>query len=638
MLMPYLSSVDVVKSIEPLEHIEYQRDQQQEHYAMPALVQLEHEDQVFYDIIKQENITTRYQPIVDLKNGSVIGYEALSRGPIDSIYYSPLALIDKAHELDMVWELEMLFRQKALENIDFLEKSQYLFVNVDPDIIKTNDFKSGLTRAYLDKIGRKETNIVFEITERTAIKDYEVFQEILDNYRKQGYQIAIDDVGAGYSGLKSITEIRPHYIKIDMDLIRNIDKDAFKQALIKAFVETSTTTNITIIAEGIETKEELKTLIMLGVHAGQGYFLQQPKAEYEPIDDFVIQKIDDYNHISYNVNQFSQAYHYISNLVYTPDETTFESMTSCETIRNFMEKDNVKRICICDHDQPVGIVMKHNLDSFMSGKYGYAVFSNRPISKIMNRKPLIVDFYTPINVVAKMAMGRADDEIFDDVIVTKAMHFYGLVSMKDIFEYTLLFEKNNAKEQNPLTGLPGNPIINRVLTDIITSRSHSCVLYIDINEFKIYNDVYGFEKGDIMIKALADMIKTEVSAVFPHSAFVGHIGGDDFLVVCNGSTEMFHSLSERILLRFSLEREKFFSKEHNNHKKIVSEDRFGVTRTFHLTSLSISGVFGDLSNFETSEMLSEKLAKLKKIVKKKGGNNRALLPCEGAEGSCAMTL
>merc|ERR1711879_721680 len=97
----------------------------------------------------------------------------------------------------------------------------------------------------------------------------------------------------------------------------------------------------------------------------------------------------------------------------------------------------------------------------------------------------------------------------------------------------------------------------------------SCVLYIDINEFKIYNDVYGFEKGDIMIKALADMIKSEVNAVFPHSAFVGHIGGDDFLVVCNGSTEMFHSLAERILLRFSLECEQFFSEEHNNHKKIV---------------------------------------------------------------------
>jgi len=626
--MAYLIADDAMENGVTLKNLPVEKRQSTKGFCVPTLVETRLENQMFYDIMEQENITTRYQPIVDLKTGSVLGYEALSRGPIDSIYYSPLTLIDKAHDLNMVWELEMLFRQKALENIDFLEKSQYLFVNVDPDVIKSDDFESGLTRAYLDKIGRRETNIVFEITERTAIEDYEVFHEVLENYRKQGYQIAIDDVGAGYSGLKSITEIRPHFIKIDMDLIRNIDKDAFKQALIKAFVETSTTTNITIIAEGIETKEELKTLIMLGVHAGQGYFLQQPKAEYEPIDPFVIKKIDDYNHISYNVNQFSQSYHYISNLVNVPSERTFESMTSCETIRNFMEKDSIKRICICDHDQPVGIVMKHNLDSFMSGKYGYAVFSNRPISKIMNRKPLIVDFYTPINVVAKMAMGRVDDEIFDDVIVTKAMHFYGLVSMKDIFEYTLLFEKNNAKEQNPLTGLPGNPIINRVLADIITYDSHSCVLYIDINEFKIYNDVYGFEKGDIMIKALADMIKSEVSAVFPHSAFVGHIGGDDFLVVCNGSTDMFHSLSERILLRFSLECEQFFSKEHNKHKKIVSEDRFGVTRTFNLTSLSISGVYGDLSCFETSDILSEQLAKLKKIVKKRGENYKELLACE----------
>ncbi|MDK2868648.1 MAG: hypothetical protein PWP38_2963 [Clostridiales bacterium] len=593
----------------------------------PPLGDCESDALTFQQILEQGNISTRYQPIVNLKSGDIIGYEALSRGPMDSEFYSPLALIDKAHELGLVWELEMLFRQRALEHINALQADQYMFINVDPDVINTHEFKSGLTREYLDFIGGKETNIVFEITERTAITDYEMFQRVLENYRKQGYQIAIDDVGAGYSGLRSITEIRPNFIKIDMDLIRNIDKDFFKQALIKAFVETATTTNITIIAEGIETKEELKTLILLGVHAGQGFLLQQPQLLFTGISSAIKQKIYDYNHISFNLNQFSQAYHYISNLVNVPKETTFESMTSCETIRNYMEKECLRRVCICDHEQPVGIVMKHNLDATMSGKYGYAVFSNRPIERIMNRKPLVVDYYTPINVVAKLAMGRCDDEIFDDVVVTQSSQFFGLVSMKNIFEYTLMYEKNSAKEQNPLTGLPGNTIINRVLTDLVSSESQACVMYVDINEFKIYNDVYGFEKGDVMIKSLAEMIKSEAGQVFPQTAFVGHIGGDDFLVVCSGSEVSYEMLANRIINRFSGERSAFFSSEHNAHHQIVSEDRYGITRTFSLTSLSISGIFGDLSSYKSSDRLSEALAKLKKIVKKKGESASIFINC-----------
>lgn len=574
----------------------------------------------FIGILERGEISTRYQPIINLTSGDIIGYEALSRGPRDSDFYSPLALIEMAHQLGMVWELEMLFRQKALENIKTLQDDQYMFVNVDPDVIKTQAFKSGLTSEYLEEIGARETSIVFEITERTAITDYEMFQKVLENYRKQGYLIAIDDVGAGYSGLKSITEIRPHFIKLDMDLIRNIDKDFFKQALIKAFVETATTTNIKLIAEGIETKEELKTLILLGVTGGQGYYLQQPQTSFSDIPPEVKRKIYDYNHISVNLNQYSQAYHYISNLVNRQDERTFESITSCEFIRTYMEKGPRRSVCICDHDHPVGIVMKHNIDATMSGKYGYAVFSNRPISKIMNKQPLLVDHFTPINVVAKLAMGRSDDELFDDVIVTKGSRFFGMVSMKDIFEYTLMYEKNSAKEQNPLTGLPGNTAINRVLTDVVDSKIMTSVIYVDINDFKVYNDVYGFEKGDSMIKLVAELIKSEVMKVFHQTAFVGHIGGDDFIIVTNGDERQNAQVAEQIIQRFMAYHTCFFKPEHTENGKIVSEDRYGITRIFPLTSLSIAGIYGDLTHYKTSENLSEALAKLKKRVKKRGMN------------------
>lgn len=572
----------------------------------------------FQEILTEEKISTFYQPIVNLRTGEVIGYEALSRGPEHTPFYSPLALIDAAHTAEKIWELEMLFRKKALERMREMEGDKLLFVNVDPEVMKSPEFKSGLTKEYLSEMGVESTRIVFEITERTAINDYASFYNVLENYRNQGYMIAIDDVGAGYSGLKTINEVRPNFIKIDMDLIRDIDKDAFKQALIKAFVDTSLTTNIKVIAEGIETKEELKTLILLGVHGGQGYYLKKPSACFESLEDEILVRIRDYNRVSKNLSEYSSEYHYISNLINSHEFAVYESMTPCISVKNYLDKSSAQSVCICENYRPVGLITKQHMDAAMSGKYGYAVFSNRPISKIMDTAPLIVDAYTPINVVAKGAMARQDEHLYDDIIVTKSGRYLGLVSMKRIIEYTLMYEKTSAKERNPLTGLPGNPVIARVLSDAVDYISNACILYIDINEFKIYNDVYGFEKGDFMIKFLADMLVETVKRKNPHTSFIGHVGGDDFIVMISGEISEYHCIARQIIKEFEANKALFFTEEHFSNGMIEAEDRFGIVRKISLTSLSIAGIYGEIHQYKTSEKLSEALAALKKQVKKKG--------------------
>jgi EAL domain-containing protein (putative c-di-GMP-specific phosphodiesterase class I) len=249
----------------------------------------------FEDILHTGTISTLFQPIVSLKDGNLIGYEALSRGPKDSPLFSPLALLKVAAQQNKLWDLELLFRTKAIEKACDIRSDLLLFLNVDPNIIKDIHFKKGFTKEFLSKHNISPKSIIFEITERTAIEDYKSFTAILKNYTDQGYKIAIDDTGAGYSGMRTITETKPHYIKIDMDLIRDIDKDFFKQAIIKAFVYLANTTNIKLIAEGIETKEELQILIQLGIHAGQGYFLQKPEYTFKEIPQKIKDLIVKYN-------------------------------------------------------------------------------------------------------------------------------------------------------------------------------------------------------------------------------------------------------------------------------------------------------------------------------------------------------
>lgn len=574
--------------------------------------------QEFYDILQNKKIKSLYQPIVNLKNASVLGYEALSRGPMGSKYYSPLALIETALSEGCLWELELLFRQSALEGMHALPDNPFVFINVDPNVIKSPDYKTGITREYLKELGAEHVSLVFEITERTAIVDYASFQTLTDNYKSQGYLIAMDDVGSGYSGLKTMNEVRPNFVKIDMDLIRNIDKDVFKQALIRAFVDATSSTGIHLVAEGIETKEELKTLIFLGVEFGQGYFLKKPSDESFLLEGYVEEKIISYNKMAGNLNGYSQDYHYIGDLGVEESHDIYESMTKCNTIKRYFHQSQDQCVCICENKRPVGIVMKAKLDAAMSAQYGYALFSNKPIANLMNKKPLIVDAYTPISTVAKRAMERADSEIYDDVVVTKQGVFYSLVPMKKIIEYTLMYEKNNAREHNPLSGLPGNPIINRVLSDLVEYGTEVCVAYLDINDFKVYNDVLGFESGDQMICFVADLMKDLVKSSYSYSSFIGHIGGDDFVMVLSCSEEACHEICNTILTTFEAQKLQFFKADQIVKGSIVAEDRYGTTREFPLTSLSIAGIYGDLRGFETVKGLTERLAHLKKQVKKNG--------------------
>lgn len=244
-------------------------------------------DNIYFDemkelnyIIENEMISTLYQPIVSLFDGSVIGYEALSRGSSDSYLNSPDRLFEAARIHSRSWELELLCRVKALKRADNLPEDAFLFINVDPHIFRDEKFKKGLTKEFLSEHNMSAESIIFEITEKTSIEDYKSFKEALSNYVEQGYKIAIDDMGSGYSGLKMLTETKPHFVKIDMDLIRNINQDTFKQALIECFVRLSEVVNMKLIAEGIETEEELITLINLGVYAGQGYFINRPCAGF----------------------------------------------------------------------------------------------------------------------------------------------------------------------------------------------------------------------------------------------------------------------------------------------------------------------------------------------------------------------
>ncbi|MBC2582424.1 GGDEF domain-containing protein [Clostridium sp. DJ247] len=563
-------------------------------------------------ILKSENITTVFQPIVSLTTGNIIGYEALSRGPEDSFLYNPEELFSAAEKYNRLWDLECLCRKKAIEHAQSIDKNKYLFINVDPFIFKDEKYKKGFTKEFLAKYNMSPKTIIFEITEKTCVKDYKSFKAALENYVEEGYKIAIDDAGSGYSGLKMLSHTKPHYIKVDMELIRDIHNNSFNQNLISFIVNLANSENMQLIAEGIESKEELLKLIELGVHAGQGYFLQRPASSLVDINE----------NIRYIINSTYKKYSngfsaYSKNCIgeIARKDRTFNVGVHSKKVKEYFENSLKSGACIVDNDIPVGLIMKHSLNSVLATQYGQAVFLKRPISLIMDTIPLIVDYNTPVSDVSNAAMNRKDEKLYDYIIVTKNSKYYGMVTIKSLLQYTTMLERNYAKELNPLTGLPGNAIIESKLENMLLYENNSCILYFDLDNFKVYNDTYGFENGDKIIKFTAELIISNVKATMPYNNFVGHIGGDDFIVITEGHYSKCQYLCENIVNKFDKEILKFFNEREIKNNYIEAVDRKGNKDTFDLTSISIAGIYGKMSSFHKGDHIAQYMASVKKEVK-----------------------
>lgn len=232
---------------------------------------------LFEQLTRKRLLYPVFQPIVSLRDESVYGYEALSRFPANRWFEGPQQLFDFASQEGMVYILDRLARECAIESSGGLAGGQKLFVNLTAQIMDDPQFTPGQTLSQLAKMGLSAHHVVFEITERSSIEDFEAAKRTLDHYRSQGFQIAIDDAGAGYSSLQSIVELQPDFIKIDRSLIRGIHADPVKGHIVHTFTEFASKMGSAIIAEGIETEEELSYIRGMGVPFAQGYHLGRPQ-------------------------------------------------------------------------------------------------------------------------------------------------------------------------------------------------------------------------------------------------------------------------------------------------------------------------------------------------------------------------
>jgi EAL domain-containing protein (putative c-di-GMP-specific phosphodiesterase class I) len=236
-------------------------------------------DEAIREVIRNRKIRTVFQPIVNLSDLSIVGFEALSRGPANTELESATALFKAAEGVGLRLQLEQLCRIEALRAARGLAPSCKLFLNASaPSLLDSSLSRAGGSQGIEDP-GTDPHQVVLELSERYAVDDYARFREALQSFSRRGFEIALDNMGKGYQGLDKILELVPELIKLiklDRSMVGNLQESVVKREMIETFQAMSQRFGARIVAQGIETREELRCLRKMNVELGQGYYLARP--------------------------------------------------------------------------------------------------------------------------------------------------------------------------------------------------------------------------------------------------------------------------------------------------------------------------------------------------------------------------
>jgi EAL domain-containing protein (putative c-di-GMP-specific phosphodiesterase class I) len=249
-------------------------------------------------IVKNNALNTFFQPILKLNTGETIGYEALNRPAVTDHFPNTEMFYEFVGQSNQVFFFECFCRNISFKryidrlNGNLQKENSLLFINIHPHVMLDSNYHCGETLQLLSELGIEPNQVVFELTEKSAVTDFPLFEKVLSNYRSQGFRIAIDDVGFGYNSLKTLIYLKPEFIKLDKALIQNIDQKIEQQQLVKLIVEYAKLSSTEIIAEGIERLEDLEYIVAQGVHYGQGYALGKPHQELKrgSIPQYMLEK------------------------------------------------------------------------------------------------------------------------------------------------------------------------------------------------------------------------------------------------------------------------------------------------------------------------------------------------------------
>jgi len=389
------------------------------------------------NIIETHALTAVFQPIIDLKTREIFAHEALIRGPKNSFLHSPLNLLQVAEDHDCLFEVDWLARLASIHSFQHQQGKSLLFLNVTVNTLMQKTHRSGITLEYLDLLGIPISQVVIEITELQPVEDYQAFVKSVAHYREMGFKVAIDDLGAGYNGLRIWSEVKPDFVKIDHHFISNIHKDKDKLHFLETISLLAKKLGTKIIAEGVEQFGELDALTKLDIDYVQGYLLKRPESQLRNTIEF------DWHNYQPNI----QTIH--SNNLEEVLEHLFTINPHSKVMdvaRFFIANPHISYLPVIQEEKIYGVILRERIMTHIVKALEYFVEAEQSLASIIETETTILPIQTSIQQAIEVLVNRQDNKNCDYFIISKNGKYAGCGNIntllaKYISHQDKLFEK-----------------------------------------------------------------------------------------------------------------------------------------------------------------------------------------------------
>lgn len=568
------------------------------------------------DLIGRQLLKAHFQPIGDLRDGAVYAHEALIRGPAGSPLAAPDALFAAAAVEACAFELEIECVRQALAGWSAADRSGRLFINLSAGalvrILAQRNVEEVVTA--VRRQGISPGAVVVELTEHERVREPETLHAACSALRRHGVGIALDDFGDGRSSLRLWSELKPDFVKIDKYFLKDLPRHGDKLQTLRALLHIAETFGSRLVAEGLEGADELRLARDLGIGYGQGWALGRPAPEPVPALLPGAQAVLRSRDIAVfpELKRASNGGCTAARLLIAAPTVTPQS-THDEVYALLREADALHALAVVEDDRPVALINRSQFIASYARPYFKELYSGKPCTLFANLAPLTIDLHTGIEELTGVLTSGDQRYLTEGFVITEGGRYRGLGTGEQLVRAVTEARIEAARHANPLTFLPGNIPISDHIERLLASGRDFVAAYADLNHFKPYNDHYGYWRGDEMIRLVARVLVAHCDA---RRDFVGHVGGDDFVVLFQSQDWL--ARSERIVEAFNEKALELFDPEALAAGGIETEDRHGDMRFHPCTTLCIGIVQVQPGRFAQADEVASAAAVAKRQAKHGG--------------------
>jgi EAL domain-containing protein (putative c-di-GMP-specific phosphodiesterase class I)/GGDEF domain-containing protein len=543
------------------------------------------------ELIARHALTAVFQPIVDFDGGTVLGYEGLIRGPGGTALEAPGALFAQAAREGLSVALEHAAARACVAAFASLACEGKLFLNFSADALVALADTRERWLPWLQSHGLAVDRIVLELTEQCAIADVDSFAPAVSALREAGIQFALDDYGTANASMNLWVRLQPDVVKIDRFFIHDIANDPLKFEAVRAMQHFAGASGARLVAEGIENAADLIVVRDMGISLGQGFFIGRPNARASREFTEGAREALGAGHIAVFPGATrtpvaaspSGGMAAAKMIVAAPALPT--SATNNDVLELFNRLPTLHAVAVVEDDRPIALINRRSFMDRYALPYHRELFGKRPCMLFANASPVIIEKSMTVEQMAKLLASDDQRYLADGFVITDEGRYVGLGTGESLVRAVTEVRIEAARYANPLTFLPGNIPISSHIARLVEHRAEFFACYVDLNHFKPFNDRYGYWHGDEVLKFAAAVL---ADICDPTRDFLGHVGGDDFLVLFQ--SEDWADRAKRALRAFGTGALRFYADEDRIAGGIHGEDRRGNPTFFGFVTMAIGCV------------------------------------------------